>query len=59
MSLRLIAKDLYRLQQTVDRLEKELSTAPPEKRVPVERKLVQARIERDQVRQMLDGHLDR
>jgi len=59
MSLRLIAKDLYRLQQTVDRLEKELSTAPPEKRVPVERKLVQARIERDRVRQMLDGHLDR
>jgi len=59
MSLRLIAKDLYRLEQAVDRLEKELAAAPPEKRIPLERKLAQARIERDQVRQMLDGHLDR
>jgi hypothetical protein len=27
MSLRLIAKDLYRLQQAVDRLEKQLTSA--------------------------------
>jgi len=59
MSLRLIARDLYRLQQAVDRLEKELAQASPALRDGIKRKLVRARLERDQVRRMLDGRLDR
>lgn len=59
MSLRMIAQDLYRLQQLVDRLEKELADSPSEPPEPIKRKLAQARRERDQVRRMLDGRLDR
>jgi len=59
MSLRLIARDLYRLQQTVDRLEKELAQSPPALRDGVKRKLNRAKSERDHVRRMLDGRLDR
>ena len=59
MSLRLIARDLYRLQQLVDRLTRELSQAPPELREEIQRKLDRANHERNQVRRMLDGRLDR
>jgi hypothetical protein len=59
MSLRLIARDLYRLQQTVDRLEKQLTEASPATRDPLKRQLARAKFERDQVRRMLDGRLDR
>jgi len=59
MSLRLIARDFYRLQQVADRLEEELAQAPPALRDEIKRKLVRAKSERDQVRRMLDGRLDR
>ena len=59
MSLRLIARDLYRLQQAVDRLEKELDQAPPNRRDGIKRRLDRAKSERDHVRRMLDGRLDR
>ena len=59
MSLRLIAKDLYRLQQAVDRLEKELAICPAERRAALKLKLARARSERDQGRRILDGRLDR
>lgn len=59
MSLRLIARDLYRLQQIVDRLEKEITSAPDDKLDPLKRELARAKSERDQVRRMLDGRLDR
>ena len=59
MSLRIIARDLYRLQQAVDRLEKALAQAPPTRREEIKRKLVRAKSERDQIRRMLDGRLDR
>ena len=59
MSLRLIARDLYRLQQAVDRLEKELAQAPPTRQDEIKRKIARAKSERDQVRRMLDGRLDR
>ena len=59
MSLRLIAKDLYRLHQQVDRLQKELAVAPPSRREALKKKLRQAEIEREQVKRMLDGRLDR
>ena len=59
MSLRLIAKDLYRLQQVVDRLEIELAASPAARREALKLKLARAKTERDQVRRILDGRLDR
>jgi hypothetical protein len=59
MSLRLIAKDLYRLQQNVSRLAEQLDRCPPEKREELKQKLARAIAEKDQVRRMLDGRLDR
>lgn len=59
MSLRLIARDLYRLQQEVARLEQALAASPEDQRRDIQRKLDRARYERDQMRRMLDGRLDR
>ena len=59
MSLRLIARDLYRLQRTVDRLEKQVDEATPATCDPLKRQLARAKFERDQIRRMLDGRLDR
>lgn len=59
MSIRLIARDLYRLQQAVDRLEKRLARAPLEARDRLKRELDRARAERNAVKRMLDGRLDR
>ncbi|BBO73609.1 hypothetical protein DSCW_10260 [Desulfosarcina widdelii] len=59
MSIRLIARDLYRLQQAVDRLERKWIRAPLEERERLKRELDRARSERDQVKRMLDGRLDR
>ncbi|WP_319525344.1 hypothetical protein [uncultured Desulfosarcina sp.] len=59
MSIRLIAKDLYRLQQAVDRLERKLAQAPLEERDRLKRELGRARSERDRIKRMLDGRLNR
>ena len=59
MSLQLIARDLYRFQQEVDRLEKELADSPISKNDALKLKLAMAKTERDQMRRMLDGRLDR
>jgi hypothetical protein len=59
MSLRLIAKDLYRLQQTVDRLEKQIADCPAHKRDELRQALARAKAERDQMRRILDGRLER
>jgi hypothetical protein len=59
MTIRELAKDLYRLQQEVTILEKELETAPIEKRSTIEQHLRQAKAERDRMRRILDGQLDR
>jgi hypothetical protein len=51
----MIARDLYRLQQEVDRLESELkagSVANPE---ALEDQLRKAKAERDRVKRMLEG----
>lgn len=58
MSIRLIAKDLYRLQQDVARLERELASAPADRRELVAERLRQARAERDRLRAALDGQKD-
>jgi len=59
MTLQLIARDLYRFQLEVDRLEKKLADSPLAGQDAVKLKLAQAKTERDQMKRMLDGHLDR
>jgi hypothetical protein len=58
MSIRLIAKDLYRLFQEVASWERELASAPPARREEIEDRLRRARAERDRMRAVLDGQKD-
>ena len=59
MTLQLIARDLYRFQQEVDRLEKKLADSPPVEHDALKLELARAKSERDMVKRMLDGRLDR
>jgi hypothetical protein len=58
MSIRFLAKDLYRLRQVVERLETELAAAPVSNHEAIQTKLRQARAERDRLRATLDGRKD-
>ncbi len=59
MSIKLLAKDLYRLQKEVDRIEAALAAATIDERVGLEEKLRRARAQRAQLRRALDGELQR
>jgi hypothetical protein len=59
MSIKLLARDLYRLQQQVERLEKELAAAPVEKRSQLEETLRRVRAEKMSLRRALDGQIGR
>jgi hypothetical protein len=59
MSIRLLARDLYRYQQKVSELEKKLEAATPENKPRLEEELRRARAEREQLRRMLDGQIGR
>ncbi len=55
MSIKALALELYRAQQKVDRLEKELAKADPRDRERLKLELREAEAERKQLRKMLDG----
>lgn len=55
MSIRLIAKDLYRLEKDVEQLEESLEQSPADKRPELKEKLRKTRAERDRLRAMLEG----
>ena len=55
MSIRLIAKELYRLQQAVEKLEKELACTPAGRSDERSDRLRKLRAERDRMRRALDG----
>ena len=59
MSIKLLAKDLYRLQKEVGRLEAKLAVASVNDRIDLEEKLRIARAQRAQLRRALDGKLQR
>jgi hypothetical protein len=59
MSIRRIAQELYRSQQEVERLAQRLSEAPPALRADLETALMRARIEKDRLRRVLDGGIER
>jgi ribosomal protein L32E len=52
----MIAKELYVLQQEVESLEKDLISAPQERKAELEEQLRRARSERDRMRRMLEGN---
>jgi hypothetical protein len=54
MSIRLIAKDLYRIIKEVEELEKEMENAPVEKREALENKLRKAKAEERKIHAMLE-----
>jgi hypothetical protein len=55
MSIRMIAKDLYRLEKKVEVLEKEMKAAPLEKREELGDRLRKIKAERDRMRGILEG----
>ena len=58
MSLRDLARELYRAQQQVERLEKLLLSASPLEEMGIRRELEDARAERLQFQKMIDGRKD-
>lgn len=59
MSIKMLARDLYRLQKEVERLESELAQAPIAKHPAIEIALRAARAEKDLLRRALDGQINR
>jgi hypothetical protein len=51
----MIAKELYLLHQEVEKIEKQIEMAPPEKRKDLEDKLRKAKAERERMRNVLEG----
>jgi hypothetical protein len=58
MSIRLIAKDLYRLLREAEELEKQIQNAPLEKQDKLKDELRKLKAERDRMRKILDGSKD-
>ena len=55
MSIRLIAKELYRLRQEVEALERGLGTVPAAERPALEDRLRKTKAEQQRVQAMLEG----
>ena len=55
MSIRLIAKELYALQQEVEKLEEQVRSAPPERQEAMKDHLRKLKAERDRMRKVLNG----
>jgi hypothetical protein len=55
MSIRMIAKELYRLEQEVRKLEEESQSAPIEDREALKDRLRRVKAERNRMRRTLDG----
>ncbi len=58
MSIRDLARELYRAQQEVERLEKLLLSALPQEETVIQCELQDARAERQQLQKMINGHKD-
>jgi hypothetical protein len=55
MSIRLLARELYRLRREVESLERELASAAAGQEEKIEAKLRAARADRNRLRATLDG----
>ena len=58
MSIRLLAKDLYRLIGEVEKIKTELNSAPPEKKSELQDQLRKLKAERNRLRRALEGSKD-
>lgn len=59
MSIRFIARDLYRLQQDVEKLEESLKTSSTKDIDGIENRLLKLRAERDHLRAVLEAKKER
>jgi hypothetical protein len=59
MSIKLLARELYRLQKEVEHLEARLFAASLEERTRLEAALRSVRAERERMRRALDGRIGR
>lgn len=59
MTIKLLARELYRSQKAVEELEKELALASYDKHAQIKELLRKARGERDYLRRALDGEIGR
>lgn len=57
--IRMLARELYRVYQKVERLEADLLSAPPEKRESIEFELKKALAEKIRLKRQFDGRIDR
>ena len=55
MSIRMIAKELYLLQQEVDKIEKQIQESPKSKRPELEEMLRKTKAERNRMKNILEG----
>ena len=55
MSIRMIAKELYQLQQEVEKLEAQIQSVPPHEREAMKDRLRRLKAERSRMRKVLDG----
>jgi hypothetical protein len=55
MSIRIIARDLYRLLQKVERLEQQVESSSSEKKEELKDRLRKVRAEQNRMRRILDG----
>ena len=55
MPIRMIAKELYKLQQEVEELEVQIESTPMPEREALQERLRRLRAERDRLRKILDG----
>jgi hypothetical protein len=55
MPIRMIAQELYRLLQEVEKIEKQLKDAPFEKQAKIKDQLRKTKAERDRLRAILEG----
>ncbi|MGB5990757.1 MAG: hypothetical protein WBG61_00405, partial [Desulfobacterales bacterium] len=58
MPIRMIAQELYRLIQEVERLEKNLKSVPFEKQAKIKDQLRKTKAERDRMHAILEGKKD-
>ena len=56
MALKLIARELYRLKQEVEKLEQQVENAPAGEKAELEDKLRKTRAEKVRLQRMLDGN---
>ncbi|TES88688.1 MAG: hypothetical protein E3J94_07575 [Desulfobacteraceae bacterium] len=59
MSIRMVAQELYRLLQEVEKIEKQFKNAPQEEHEEIKDRLRKIKAERNRIRAALEGRIDR